>query len=183
MKRIILFATIILSAVMVHAQSPLLFGPSGGMQPAFPHFNQKADTNSLGKKWSLTKYAAVSAGFMGLKGGNANFLSAPMGVQLNRQLTNNVFAFAGVSVTPAYFHYNSPLYQPVANMNMHKGFMNGNNFDVYPAAQMGLMYINNERTFSISGSIGVSRSYYNYYQPSFYNPAHPAIPGKSFNKF
>lgn len=181
MKRIILFAIIVISTVTATAQSPLFFGPSAGINPPFSHFNQKADSNSLGKKWSLTKYVGASAGFMGFNRGNASFLSAPMGVQLNRQLTNNVFAFAGVSVTPAYFHYNSPMYQPSPYMN--KGFMNSNNLDVYPAAQMGLMYINNERTFSISGSIGVSRSYYNYYQPSYFNPAHPGMPGKNFNKF
>jgi hypothetical protein len=46
---------------------------------------------------------------------------------------------------------------------------NANNFDINPAVYMGLMYTNDERTFSISGSIGVSRSSYNGYSP-WYSP-------------
>lgn len=180
MKRILVLAMMIMSVATIRAQSPLFYGPGTGLQPGFRHFNHTADSGNIGKKWFFTKSVGISTGFIGFSGGNATFLSAPMGIQINRQLTNNVFAFAGVSVTPAYFHYNSPLYQPRANMN--KGFMNVNQFDAYPAAQMGLMYINNERTFSISGSIGVSRHSYNYYQP-FYNPANSTMPGRIPGKF
>lgn len=181
MKRLFFLAAIMISAVSMKAQSSLMFDPGTGIQPGFRHFNHTVDSGSIGKKWFFTKYASISTGFIGFNGGNATFLSAPMGLQINRQLTNNVIAFAGLSVTPAYFHYNRPLYQPAANMN--KGFMNVNQFDTYPAAQMGLMYINNERTFSISGSIGVRRSNYNYYQTPFYNPANPAMPGRIPGKF
>jgi hypothetical protein len=88
-------------------------------------------------------------------------------LQLNRQLTNNVYAFAGVSVAPSFLHYNGAFYQP--GINKSNSFMNANNFGTYSVAHMGLMYINNERTFSISGSIGVGRSSYNSYSP-FYAP-------------
>ena len=52
--------------------------------------------------------------------------------------------------------------------------MNASNFGIYPAAQMGLMYINDERTFSISGSIGVSRSSY-YNRSPFYAPDNSSV--------
>jgi hypothetical protein len=172
MIRTIIFAAILLSTVAVKAQSPLSFGAVNGMQPAFRHFNTVPDSNNIRKKWFLTKYAGISSGFVAFKGGSGTFLSAPMGLQINRQLTNNVYAFAGVSVAPTFFHYNSAFYQPAINKN--NSFMNANNFGVYPAAHMGLMYINNERTFSISGSISVSRSSYGNYSP-FYNPANSPV--------
>jgi hypothetical protein len=168
MIRTILFAAILISAVAVKAQSPLSFGAMNGIHPAFGHFNQVADTNTFRKKWFVTKYAGISPGFVAFNGGSGTFLSAPVGLQLNRQLTNNVYAFAGVSAAPSFFNYNGAFYQPGINKN--NSFMNANNFGTYQAAHMGLMYINNERTFSISGSIGVSRSSYNRYSP-FYAPA------------
>jgi hypothetical protein len=169
MIRTILFAAILVSTVAVKAQSPLSFGAMNGMQPAFRHFNQVADTSNLRKKWFITKYAGISTGFMAFNGGSGTFLSAPVGLQLNRQLTNNLYAFAGVSAAPTFFHFNGAFYQPAANKN--NSFMNANNFGINPAAYMGVLYINDERTFSISGSIGVSRSSYNNRSP-FYAPDH-----------
>jgi len=167
MIRTILFAAILISAGAVKAQSPLSFGAMNGIQPGFSHFNQVADSNHVQKKWFLSKYAGISTGFVAFRGGSGTFLSAPVGLQINRQLTNNVYAFAGVSAAPTFFNFNSSFYQP--GMNKNNGFMNANNFNINPAAYMGLMYVNPERTFSISGSIGVSRSSYNSYSP-FYAP-------------
>jgi hypothetical protein len=170
MIRIILFAAILISAGAVKAQSPLTFGAVNGMHPAFRHFNQLPDSNQVRKKWFVTKYAGISTGFIAFKGGSGTFLSAPVGLQINRQLTNNVFAFAGVSATPTFFHGNSAFYQPGVNKTNRFMNANANNFDINPAVYMGLMYTNDERTFSISGSIGVSRSSYNAYSP-YYSPA------------
>ncbi len=170
MIRIILFAAILLSAGAVKAQSPLTFGAVNGMHPAFRHFNQLPDSNHQQKKWFVTKYAGISTGFIAFKGGSGTFLSAPVGLQINRQLTNNVFAFAGVSATPTFYHGTSPFYQPGVNKTNRFMNANANNFDINPAVYMGLMYTNEERTFSISGSIGVSRSTYNGYSP-YYSPA------------
>lgn len=109
------------------------------------------------------------------------FLSAPAGLQINRQLTNNLYAFAGVSVAPTFFHFNSALYQPYQpGVNKNNNFMNANNLSINPTARMGLMYINSERTFSISGSIGVSRSSYNGYLP-IYSPANAPVLGNNKN--
>jgi hypothetical protein len=163
MKRTILFAIIALSATLAHAQTPLSFGTMNGMRPAFRQFPQMSDTNTLRSKWSLNKYIGISAGFSTLFGGTT-FQSIPVGFQLNRQLTNNLVAFAGVSVAPTLMQFNRAFYQPKTS------FMNANNFGVLSTAELGLMYINNERTFSISGSIGVSRGYYDGYSP-FYAPA------------
>jgi hypothetical protein len=180
MIRTILLGVILISAVAVKAQSPLSFGSVNGFQPAFRHFNQVVDTNNLRKKWFVTKYAGLSSGFVAFNGGSGTFLSAPVGLQINRQLTNNLYAFAGVSVAPSFFHFNSAFYQPGINKN--KSLMNGGNFGTYSAAHLGLMYINNERTFSISGSIGVSRYSYNRHSP-FYAPANSPVLGNTNNNY
>ncbi|WP_207515837.1 hypothetical protein [Longitalea luteola] len=176
MIRTILFAAMLVSAVTVKAQMPLSFGAMNG-GPAFRHFHQLGDTNHIQKKWFFTKYAGISTGLVVFNGGSASFLSAPAGLQINRQLNNNVYAFAGVSATPSFINFNGAFYQPV--VNKQPGFMNGNNFSVNPAAYLGLMYINDDKTFSISGSIGVSRSNYYNYSP-FYAPAY--TPGFGNNK-
>jgi hypothetical protein len=167
-RTILLFAAILLSAVVVKAQSPLYFGSMNRTQPAFRHFSQMTDSSSPRKKWFVSKYGGISTGFVAFNGGSGTFLSAPVGLTLYRQLNNNLYAFADVSVAPSFFHFNGTFYQP--GINKSNSFMNANNFGVYSAAQMGLMYINNDRTFSISGSIGVSRGSYNNYLP-FYAPA------------
>jgi hypothetical protein len=166
MIRTILFAAILLSAVTVKAQMPLSFGALNGTQPYFSHFNQVGGLNTLHKKWFFSKYAGISTGIMAFNGGMGTFLSAPMGLQINRQLNNNTYAFAGVSVAPSFYNFNGAFSQPMLNKN--NGFMNANHFGAWSTGYMGLMYINNDRTFSISGSIGVSR--YNGYSP-FYAPA------------
>ncbi len=168
MIRILPIAMILMSVVTVKAQSPLSYGSMNGMQPGFRSFDQRIDTSHIQKKWFITKYAGISAGFMGFNGTNSSFLSAPLGVQINRQLTNNVSAFAGVSSGAFIFPLINAPYHTGINKNNH--FMNPNRFGTYTTAQMGVMYINNERTFSISGSIGVSRD-------DFYNrlPMHAPV--------
>lgn len=179
MIRTILLAAILISAVAVKAQSPLAFGAMNGIQPAFRHFSQVADTNNLRKKWFVTKYAGISSGFVAFNGGSGTFLSVPLGLQINRQITNNVYAFAGVSVAPSFFNYNGSFYQPAINKN--NSFMNAGNFGTYSAANMGVMYISDERTFSISGSISVGRSSYNSRSP-FYAPMNSPVAGnKNYN--
>jgi hypothetical protein len=157
MKRFIVFAAFILVTVAAEAQSPLTFG-------AYRPFRQATDTSYLQKKWFLTKYVGLSTNFLV---GGGSFLSAPVGVQINRELNKNTFAFAGVSAAPTYFHINNLFYQPVAAGK--DGFMNVNNVNVNTSAYMGLMYMNDERTFSISGSIGISRRNYHPYAP-YYMP-------------
>ena len=171
MKRIILFAAIVLSAVAVKAQAPLSFGAMN--QPYYRHFGQVADSNYHQKKWFLSKYAGINAGYMFFNGGGGSFLSAPLGLQINRQLTNNVYAFAGISAAPTIFNFNTPY-----NFNKTSSFLNNNKYGVSSSAYMGLMYVNDERTFSISGSIGVS--HYSGQSP-FYRPA-PAPPMRNYHQ-
>jgi hypothetical protein len=165
--RLILLTIFSMSLVAANAQTgvPYGFGNTGafgmGYRPSFIYQPSLSDSTHPVKKWSLNKYGGISADFMAFRGGSGSVISAPMGLQLTRRLNNNLYAFAGVSAAPAYFSMN----QPLSGFNMSKTDAPGNNFrrnafGIYSKAEAGLMYINDERTFSISGSIGVSNNYY-----------------------
>ncbi|MBS0030828.1 hypothetical protein ACTJJ0_27340 [Chitinophaga sp. 22321] len=173
MLRTIFFAAVLMSGMAVKAQTAPSFGAVNGAEPAFRYPQQVSDTGNIHKKWFVTKYAGVSTGFVAFRGGSSSFLSVPLALQVNRQLTNNLFAFGGVSMTPAVFRYNMP-YQPAINKG--NGFMQTNNFAAWSDAKIGVMYISNDKTFSISGSVGVGRSNYNGYSP-FYAPAYSPVQG------
>jgi hypothetical protein len=87
----------------------------------------------------------------------------PVSLQLSRPLNKNLYAFAGVSAAPVFFSFNH-LYmqQPVLNPSYHNLPM-GNAFGLNSRVEAGLMYINDAKTFSISGSIGVDRTSYPVY--------------------
>lgn len=125
------------------------------------------------KKWSFSKYSGISTSFAFFKGGNATIFSAPVGLQLNRRLNNNLYAFAGVSVAPAYVNFNRAFMTTDFNkVNQNATFFNSRSLSIYSRAEMGLQYVNDAKTFSISGSISVERSNYPilpYYQYNNYN--------------
>lgn len=127
-------------------------------------FNAIGDSATQGKKWSLYKYGGVSASYGFMNTGSYTAFSAPIGLQLNRRLTNNVYAFAGISAAPTYLNFN----RSFSNSAIYKNAMGGsainpNAFGMYTKFEAGLMYVNDARTFSISGSIGVSKSNFPYY--------------------
>lgn len=113
------------------------------------------------KKWFFTSYSNVGIGFNFFNGGTATLVSAPVGLQLNRELNNNLYAFAGVSLTPAYVNFNRSFLSPGIKPYTYNGSrFKSDYFGLYSSVHMGLMYINDARTFSVSGSIGVEKSSY-----------------------
>lgn len=156
----IIFASV--SFLSTRAQTTLPLNRLDYMQWR-PSPNQSFDLGAAGQKWHLQKYAALSAGTV-LFGGSASYISAPVGLQLTRRLNNNLYGFAGASVAPTFFSfsrlYNDPGFKPA-----YPGFQNGYGLGLRSRVEAGLMYINDDRTFSISGSIGIERSSY---------PVHPS---------
>lgn len=120
--------------------------------------NIHVNDSAYKKNWFVSTYTGMSTSFSFFKGGNASIFSAPLGLQLNRRLNNNLFAFAGASVAPSYVNFNSSFLNTNFNkMNPNTSF-SSRALGIYSRAELGLQYINDERTFSISGSIGVERS-------------------------
>ncbi len=144
------------------AKSQTVLSPGFGLYPQSTNFmnnSQTHDSLSTPKKWFFSSYSGVSTSVSFFKGGNASIFSAPMGLQLNRRLTNNWYAFANVSVAPSYVSIN-PSYLSGFNKNFSNNSFKQNSFGLYPAASLGLMYINDARTFSISGSVSTESSAY-----------------------
>ena len=112
--------------------------------------------SSLKKKWFVSSYSGLSIGFSFFKGGSATVFSAPVGLQLNRKLNNNLYAFAGVSAAPSYVNFGSSFLNADFSKNSNGSFRSSS-LGLYSRAELGLQYINDEKTFSISGSIGVER--------------------------
>ncbi len=132
-------------------------------QTPLPYYYHSGDSSDLKRKWSLVKYRSISASYALFNGGSATVLSAPIGLQLNRRISNNLYAFAGVSAAPAYINFNQPGFN---KFNPGNNLSSANNFGLYTRAEMGLMYVNDQRTFSISGSIGIERNSYPFYPPN-----------------
>src|SRR5688500_19723995 len=77
-----------------------------------------------GKKWFVSRYTGISTSFIFSKFGNATVVSVPLGVQLNRKLTNNLYAFGALSLAPSYINYNGSFMAPVHNnFRQQAGFM------------------------------------------------------------
>jgi hypothetical protein len=168
MRKVILFVLVV-SATTLKAQT---FIGSGLVNSSYrAGFNTGYVNDSISKKkWSLSKYSGISTSFSFFRGGNATVVSAPFGLQLNRRLNNNLFAFAGISAAPAYVSFNRSFMAADLNKaNQNNPFYKANSLAVYSRAELGLQYVNDEKTFSISGSFGVERSSYPAYQYNRFN--------------
>jgi hypothetical protein len=128
------------------------------------------------KKWSVSSYAGISTSISFFNGGHATAIAVPLVLQLNRRLSNNWYAFASISAAPAYVNLYGNFNAPgISKASPYNGFMQSTNFGIHSKAALGLMYVNDAKTFSISGSIGVensSRPIMQYY-PVRTNPALP----------
>ncbi len=168
--RLLLVFIVMILATVTKAQSPLQNG-NGWFPPASIDgiVSQRIPYNDSmpHSKWSFSKYVSLSSGYSFFKGGSTSFFAAPIGVQLNRSLSNHLTAFAGVSVVPVYFNFNSA-FSPNAfdKTNAGNPFFKTNNLNMYSKVELGLMYTNDAKTFSISGSIGVQKSSYPVFYPA-----------------
>jgi hypothetical protein len=113
----------------------------------FSHYSPSYDSSHVNQKWYFTTYGAISAGFSSFNGGGT-FVSTPVGVQLNRQLNNNLIAFAGISVAPTFFNFSRPFTDPAFYKNYPGGSLpNSYGFGMNSRVEMGLMYIMMQKLF------------------------------------
>jgi hypothetical protein len=133
---------------------------------------------SPGKKWSVSAYSGISAGYSFFNGGSASILSVPVRLQLNRRLSENLYAFGAVTAAPVYMNFS----QSFITSNLNKAYPNSGLFrynspGIYSRAELGLMYMNDAKTFSVSGSIGLQRSSYPAYPypPAIRERKNPAL--------
>jgi hypothetical protein len=172
------FFVVIMLFFFVTVKSQTVLSPGFGVYPQGQAlFNNNHLHDSLSApKWFFSSYRGLSTSVSFFKGGNASVFSAPMGLQLNRRLTNNWYAFANVTVAPSYISIR-PSYLSGFNKNFPNNGFQQNSFGLYPAASLGLMYVNDAKTFSISGSISAERSVYPIlpYYPANNAAQHPVL--------
>lgn len=154
------FLIVVMLFVFVSVKSQSVVSPGVSFYRQQHAFNNGHLHNSLStRKWFFSSYSGLSTSISFFKGGNASIFSAPLVLQLNRRLSNNWYAFVNVSVAPSYVGIN-PSYLGGFNKNFSNNPFKQNSFGLYPAASMGVMYMNDAKTFSISGSVSAERGYY-----------------------
>jgi hypothetical protein len=139
---------------------------------SMPDYQEYQENRQFSQKWFVTHYASVSAGTVFYPGANAFYVSAPIGWQLNRQLNRNLYAFGGVYAAPTVTSFNTGFMNSPYNKS-YPGAYPGNYFGINPGVYMGLMYVNESGTFSISGSIRAQSGSY---------PAYPVAPASRARK-
>src|SRR5215471_6198454 len=133
--RIIILMVVMVSVTALKAQT-VLPGSFLDYTHAGTFGNKMYRGDSLSKnKWFFSRYAGISTSFTFFKGGNATIVAAPIGLQLNRRLNNNLYAFANVSVAPAYVNFNRAFISTDLNKaNPNNMFYTPRNFGVYSSA-------------------------------------------------
>lgn len=158
--RISLLFLILISGLVSGAQKTLPEGYATTTQKKIFSDSGFSIQKSMNRKWFFTSYSGIGMSFNFFNGGSATVVDAPVGLRLNRRLNNNFYAFAEVSASPAYVNFNRAFLSPAMNKLNPVNGLTSNNFGWYSRADLGLSYINDARTFSISGSVGVERSNY-----------------------
>lgn len=161
--RIILLICLIISFTAVKSQTVATYGyPTNNLINTIP-----ANDGLAKQKWFFSTNRNLYTGISFFKGGNANFIALPMSLQLNRRLNNNVYTFANVAAAPSYINLNPSYLNSGFSKPFQSNHFNSNSLRLNPSVSLGLMYVNDARTFSLSGSISAERS--NYPLIPFYN--------------
>ncbi len=173
MKRhltIVLLASLLFASV--HAQAQVNTGGVVSLEAEQMHVL----SGQWNKRWQISTFGSLSLNNSWFNRGSFATLAMPVGMQLTHQLNKNWYAFGRLSAVPAFLNFNSAFSNPGFNKTYPgNGFFNSNNFDIYPRAEAGFFYINDQKTFSVSGSMFVDRGNYLIYPP-FRTNNHPARP-------
>jgi hypothetical protein len=123
------------------------------------------------QKWQLRPYASLQAGYTFFHGG-ISYLSVPAGVALLHPLNKNFSAFAGISAAPVAFSIARLYTDPAVNASNPGNFSRPYGLGLNAGVQAGLIYTNDAKTFSISGSVQLERGSYPIYPSNTTNTKH-----------
>lgn len=139
-------------------------------------------TDSSGRKpWSFSRFSAVSTTFSMFNGGSATTVAVPVGLQVNRRLTDNLYAFANIAAAPAYTSFNRAFIAADPTKTNPYGRYRANGMALYTSATLGLMYVSDDRSFSISGGISVQHN--NFPVPYYPMPVAPQRTVPTVNRY
>lgn len=124
-------------------------------------------TGQWKKRWQISTFGSLSLNNGWFNRGSFAALAVPVGMQLTHQFNKNWYAFGRLSAVPTFFNFNTAFNGSVFNkVHPGNGLFNSSTFGVYPKAEAGLFYINDQKTFSISGSMFIDRGT-NLFYPSY----------------
>jgi len=175
----IIFSALFICATSANAQTVVPVNIMDYMRPVILGHNIPVNDSAANKKWFFTSSAGIATSISFFKGGHATAIAVPVTLQLNRRLNNNWYAFAAVSAAPAYINMFGN-YGVSGKPSYNSNFMQPGNLGIYSKAELGLMYVNDAKTFSISGSIGIEKNNYpvmSAYPVNTVRP-NPALPRK-----
>jgi hypothetical protein len=131
-----------------------------------PTYGPIPSIDNSNRRFQLQPYASVSAGVIFFNA-PTSYISAPLGLMLAKPLSNNWAAFSSLSLAPTVFSinrlYTDPAFRSPWSANPFSGAYG---LGVNAAIQAGLIYTNDAKTFSISGSVILERGSYPVYTPS-----------------
>ena len=87
--RIFLFINMLICFAAANAQTVSPFGAVDYSQSAGYVNNMHSRDSVPMHKWFFSAYRGMSTGISFFRGGSATFITAPIGLQLNRRLSNN----------------------------------------------------------------------------------------------
>ncbi|MBS1663749.1 MAG: hypothetical protein JST68_22080 [Bacteroidetes bacterium] len=116
-------------------------------------------TGPTAPKWQLRSFANLSAGYIFLNNG-ISYVSAPVGLALFHPLSTKWTAYGAATVTPTMFNVNHLITDP--NYQRYP-YGSGYGLGLSTGIQGGLIYTNEAKTFSISGSVRLDRTTYPVY--------------------
>src|SRR6185437_15205687 len=140
---------------------------------AFPMYSQRpvflnnSQDSIVKKKWFLTTFSGLSTGISFFKGGSATYLAAPFGIQLNRRLNNNLYAFASASIVPSFTNFNTNFINPGLNKNFGNSYFSPNSFEINPAVSLALNKKNTPKLFPFPETTSPKKTVY---PPLLYPP-------------
>jgi hypothetical protein len=154
--RTAIFIFVLVSSITVKGQSL----PSARLSQTNDSTQATGSVSSMpAKRWLLTPFFKVTAGYTFFNGGGGLLAAAPAGLQLSYRLDNNWYAFTSLSAAPGYTSFSRASFLSAKASSFYSGstFSPGQ-FGIYSRANLGLMYVNDANTFSVSGSVGVERT-------------------------
>src|SRR5579863_7351161 len=141
--RITLTCLLIVFGTCVGAQTTLPIGLQSDLtSKVVAPVSNKTDSMTR-KEWFITSYGSFTTGYTFLRGGSAWVFATPFTLQLNRRLSNNFYAFAGITAAPLIVNFNRAfLTTDPYKVNSGSIFYRPGNPSIYSAATLGLMYVN-----------------------------------------
>jgi hypothetical protein len=156
--RIIIFFLFVCSFSAARSQTILLPATAVFDHQYSPDSQVRLHYRSASPKWFLSSGGSLVSSIAFYRGTPIGMMALPVGIQLNRRISNHLYAYANLSAVPTFLNTFSNLANLLPGKTLFGSPFEPRGLGVYSSASIGIFYTNDARTFSISGSISTSNS-------------------------